>query len=117
VSLPTELITALGGLGLVALGLLTAFLKAWGDKMLAELKVNTDKTHDAKVAAEKVADQMDWRQRATTLSLENDELRRQLALVQGLPDCQDCRLKIAEVLRRSPVLRRRDDPPPGEKRP
>lgn len=104
-----ELTAALSGLALIALGLLGTFLKAWGDKVLAELKVNTAKTNAAKLAAEEAAEQMNWRQQATSLSLENDDLRRRIALLEGLPDCLNCRQKITAVLHASPVLRRRSD--------
>lgn len=106
-----ELYAALGGLALIVLGLLGTVLRAWGEKLLAELKTNTRETRAAKTAAEKVVDQVNWQQKYTSVELENDDLRRKLALVEGLPDCLDCRVKIRAVLNETPAWRRRTDPP------
>lgn len=108
-------------LAVTVLALLVRVVKAWGDTVIAKLEAQAAalKRNDAiteqaqvaaeraQVAAEQVVDQVDWQQRATAFKAELDMVKRQLSLVEGLPDCQDCRLKIREVLAGKPVDRRR----------
>ena len=112
-------------LAVIVIGLLGRLVKAWGDTVIAKLEAQrialqlndkkTDKAaaaaESAKVAAEQVVEQVDWQQKATAYKAELDIANRKLGLVEGLPNCQDCRLKIRALLADKPVDRRRTEPP------
>lgn len=112
---PAELTAIIGAAAGVIIAVLEAARRVLNHlkEVRVDLAANTKETRGAKAAAERAAEQVDWRQKATALSLEVDDLRRKLALVQSLGECLPCRLKIAELLGAAPIARRRTDPPPA----
>lgn len=112
---PAELTTIIGAVAGVIIAVLEAARRVLNHlkQVHVDLATNTRETKGAKAAAERAAEQVDWQQKATALSLEVDDLRRKLALMQSLNECLPCRLKVAEILGAAPIARRRSDPPPA----
>ena len=80
-------------------------IKAYADRIVADLQVTKAKIDDNTVKTElaiKVAgdalEQVDYRQQVTALSLELDDARRRLALMESLGECLPCRLRIKALL-------------------
>lgn len=113
-----QVTAALTALAVAVIGLIGEALRRWGAKLFKKLDENTAETTAAKEAAQAAADQANWRQKATVLTWERDELRRKVSLIEGVPACLHCRNEIARILAEAPTPRRVSDPPtPTQERP